>query len=233
MSSQGHPERLARISLSRDGRVAEFQVTPKEETLGETLLAMGFTPRSATFVRVFADSAVVPTIFESFAANIEEMIRHKRDEVRAPWESALELALQRMSGEVEYWLSGSAALAIRGIPVSPRDIDLVVGDALRAGDLLEDILVEPVTRAEGWVADWFGRAFDGALIEWVSHVHAEVDSSGPHEQGPIAQSRLEPVRWRGYEVRCTPIDLQLEVAEVRGLEARARAIRVFMRDQSA
>lgn len=233
MSSRGYPGHLERISLSRDGRVAEFQVTPKEEQLGETLLAMGFTPRSATFVRVFADSAVVPTIFESFAAHIEEMIRHKRDEVRAPWEAALELALQRVSGEVAFWLSGSAALAIRGIAVSPRDIDLVVGDALRGGDLFEDVLVEPVTRAEGWVADWFGRAFGGALIEWVSHVHAEVDNSGPHEQGQIAQSRLESVRWRGYEVPCTPLDLQLQVAEMRGLERLASAIRAFMRNVSA
>jgi len=93
---------------------------------------------------------------------------------------------------------------------------------------LNDVLVEPVTPTHGWVADWFGRAFDRALIEWVSDVHADVDTAGPHAQGPIAASRREPVAWRGHEILCSPLDVQLSVCEARGLTAEAKAIRLFV-----
>jgi hypothetical protein len=91
------------------------------------------------------------------------------------------------------------------------------------------MVIEPVTRMHGWVAEWFGRAFDEALIEWVSDVHVDVDTAGPHEQGPAAATVREPVVWRGREILCSPLDIQLAVREVGGLNAQAEAIRVFTR----
>jgi hypothetical protein len=74
--------------------------------------------------------------------------------------------------------------------------------------------------------EWFGRAFAGALIEWVAGVRADV---GLLEQGPEAARRRERVVWRGHEILVSPLDVQLAVSEVRGLTAQADAIRRFMR----
>jgi hypothetical protein len=192
---------------------------------------MGFQRKQGSYVRTFADSNDVPRIFENFCTHIDEMIRCKSREAPAPWEHALEVVAERLTGKVDWWLSGSAALGIRGIDTRPRDIDLIVDDAQRTGHLLHDILIEPVSAMDGWIADWFGRGFDRALIEWVSDVHADVDTAGPHEQGSAAANQRELVGWRGHEILCSPLTLQLAVCEARGLTAEAEAIRLFVAQQ--
>ena len=62
----------------------------------------------------------------------------------------------RGSSGIDWWLYGSAALAIRGLDVDPGDVDFTVSDACRTGELFADMLVEPVQHADGW-----GRGLDG------------------------------------------------------------------------
>jgi len=131
-----------------------------------------------------------------------------------------------MEGAEEgWWLSGSAALAVRGIDVTPRDLDLAVADPHAIGQLLQDALVEPVTQMTDWVAEWFGRAFLGALVAWVSNVRSPIVDHHGLEQGREAGRRLELVRWEGHVVPVTPLDLQLLVAQRRGQQDRAEKIR--------
>jgi hypothetical protein len=219
---------LVEVSLQRDGSVARFCVTPRQAAVGDLLVAMGFDAKKGYFVRSFPDSEDVPRIFENFGAHIDELIRYKRRDTPTPWEHALEVVAERLTGKVEWWLSGSAALGVRGIDIRPRDIDLIVDDAQRTGELLNDILIEPVTPMHGWVADWCGRAFDRALIEWVSDLHPAVDTAGPHERGPAVAGQRELVAWRGHEVLCAPLDVQLAVCHARGLTGEAEAIRAFL-----
>lgn len=152
---------LVEVSLKREGARAEFRVRPRESAAGNVLLAMGFQPREDAFVRLFPDSDDVPRIFGNFSAHIDEMIRCKSGDTQPQWEHALELVDERLTGHIDWWLSGSAALAVRGIDVRPRDIDLVVDDARRVGHLLNDILVEPVTRMHGW-----DRRLVRARVRW-------------------------------------------------------------------
>lgn len=102
-----------------------------------------------------------------------------------------------------------------------------VDDARHAGRNVDDLLVEPVTRLDGWVAEWIGRAFHGALFEWLANVDSSIDRE-PHEQGAAAEGRLETVIWNGHRVHVPPLDLQLAVAMRRGLEHRAAKIRAAM-----
>ena len=71
------------------------------------------------------------------------------------------------AGGVDWWLTGSAALAVRGGAVIPRDVDLVVadGDAVAVGDLLARGLIEPVCPAEWRISNCWGRAFLKARVE--------------------------------------------------------------------
>jgi hypothetical protein len=213
-------------TLKRDGLVALFCVCPPDAKIAGALAGMGFRRDGDDFVRSFVDSDAVPRIFERFRGHIDEMVRYKLGVADAPWDAALELVAERLSGADDWWLTGSAALAVRGIAVHPRDVDLVAQDARLVGRLLDDLLVEPVTRSENWVAGWFGRAFHGALIEWIAEVEPDVEERGPHEQGPTAASRREQVVWRGHEILCTPLDISLAVCEARGLDERVRAIRM-------
>src|SRR5829696_1322769 len=141
------------------------------------------------------------------------------------WDAALELVLDRAS-HVDWWLTGSAALALRGLPVAPRDVDLVttLSGAWELGERLSDVLVEPLSTSADWVAEVFGRAYGPARIEWVGGVRAWVDEPEPADLGPYAAARLETVEWRGHAIRVPPLVLQLASSSRRGLEDRVAAI---------
>lgn len=75
---------------------------------------------------------------------------------------------------MHWWLYGSAASAVRGIDIAPGDIDVSVDDALLAGDIFDDLLVTPILSLDQWAARHFGRALEGAIIEWLAEPHAEL-----------------------------------------------------------
>lgn len=126
---------------------------------------------------------------------------------------------------IDWWLYGSAALAVRGRAVRPGDIDIHVDDASALGRLLDDWLVTPVERMRGWVAAEHGRAFQGAVVEWIARPDpAQDDPAAPREQGPLIEPRIEVVRWRGHAVRVPPVAASLRGRERRGQPGRrARA----------
>lgn len=187
---------------------------------------MGYRRNGANrFVRDLSATGDVPAIFANHARHLEEMIRQSARLSPVFWEQALEEVLARVEGsELDWFLYGSAALAVRGIDVDPGDLDFHVSEAYLTGRLFADLLVEPVTEMTGWVADRGGRAFFGCTIEWIAGVHPDVDQPTPHEQGPVAASRLEAVAWRGHQIPVAPIDLQLAVARHRDLHDRVTKI---------
>jgi hypothetical protein len=90
-------------------------------------------------------------------------------------------------------------------------------------------MITPVEALDGWVAKRVGRAFCGAIVEWLSEPNAEIDDArNPHEQGPHVADLLETVEWRGYRIRVPPLTVQLASCERRGLTDRAKLIHAAM-----
>jgi len=213
----------------REGDVVLFVVRDAPPAYHGALRELYYAPVADGFAKDFpADTPHLERIYENWERCVEEMVLQQAQARPAPWDRALLAFLEAIEGEpVAWWLAGSAALAVRGLDVAPRDLDLIVdgAGARRLGELLLDHLVEPVLPSGGWIADWFGRAFLHARVEWVGDVHADVDTPLACDFGPAAASRLETVLWRGHAVRVPPLDLQLEVSEQRGLADRAAKIR--------
>jgi hypothetical protein len=152
-----------------------------------------------------------------------------------PWKRALDAFLQIVEPEgIDWWLTGSAALSVRGMAIQPHDFDLVVDDAgaQRLGELLLPYVYEPVAPVEDWICNWFGRAFLHARFEWIGGVNDTPDQYGASDCGPKAASRLETVVWQGREVRVPPLELQLQVSRGRGLVDRVERIERYLRKQS-
>jgi hypothetical protein len=206
---------------------ARFEVMTANPVYEQLLVQVGFRRAGGPlFVRYVDNPSGIEEIYENFARHIEEILLQHAGVEPVPWERALREFLRRVHGvELRWWLSGSAALAVRGIDIAPRDLDFAVADSQALGRLLQDALVEPVTRMREWVAEWFGRAFLGALVEWVSDVRTPIVDDHGLEQGADAASRLERVPWEGHVIPVTPLDLQLVVAERRGHRDRAEKIR--------
>lgn len=205
----------------------EFVVRTDEAIYQDRLVKMGWQPpeSSGEFVRRLDATGDVEAIFHRFSRHLEAMVRQSARLEPIDWRGALCEFVDRVHDSgLEWWLYGSAALAVRGVAVEPGDVDLHVDDAYLAGELMADLLVEPVTRMGGWVADVGGRAYAGAIIEWLSGAQTS-DSDPPHEQDDAARDHLELIVWNQRKIPVPSLDLQLAVAKRRGLDTRAALIR--------
>jgi hypothetical protein len=218
-----------RISRKTARGKTYFLVSELDAQYHKVVKNLGFVEAEDGFARVFeVETPQLDQIFARFALFAEEMILQAAGTRPGPWDKALLSFLQRASGEnVDWWLTGSAALAVRGIDLVPRDLDIITDSegAQQLGRAMSDWLVEPVQESHDWIARWFGRAFNQARIEWVGDVEKSVDERGPSDFGPAAGTRLQTIRWRGHPIRIPPLELQLAVCERRGLKERVQKIK--------
>ncbi|MEV7401936.1 hypothetical protein AB0N93_16280 [Streptomyces sp. NPDC091267] len=214
------------------GTVSEFRVVEAADALLPALGPAGFTERDGYWFKSFpAGTPHLDRAWENFQRLIVPQLRQAVGADPVPWREALaEVCLRLAPAGVDWWLTGSAALAVRGIAVTPGDLDLVVSGphAHRVGDLLLDGLVEPVAPAD-WFCDWWGRAVLGARVEWVGGVGPAADLPEPTDFGLVAAAGLETVRWRDRDIRVPPLSLQRAVSARRGLHERVRLIDDFGR----
>jgi len=217
-----------RFSRKTAGGKTRFLVSELDPAYHKAARDLGFVAANEAFVRVFeADTPHLNQIFARFVSFAEEMILQAAGARPVPWDKALLSFLQRTSGKnVDWWLTGSGALAARGIDLVPRDLDIITDSngAQQLGRAMSDWLVEPVQESHDWIARWFCRAFAHARIEWVGGVEDWVDDRGPCDFGPTARTSLQTVRWSGYNIRVPPLEMQLAVCEQRGLKDRAQKI---------
>jgi hypothetical protein len=215
--------------IERMGERARFVVGASDRLYQDRLEHLGYLgigdDRFATLW--FPGTHRTAAYYERFAASIEPMVLQSARLVRVPWEDALLEFLRRVEGsELRWWLYGSAALAVRGLDVEPGDVDVSVDDAALAGRIFDDLLVTPVLELQDWAAKYTGRAFHGAIFEWLSDPHPEDDDpADPNEQGPFVADRLETVEWHGRRIPVPPLTVQLAACERRGLDDRVQLIR--------
>jgi len=209
------------------GHHTEFRLTDLPDALVPAARKSAFTPAAGHWFRRFPrDAPHLDRAWANFERLVEPWLRQAAGLDPVPWEEALSELCRRLSGAgVDWWLAGSAALAARGAPLIPGDLDLVVAgpDSARLGDLLVDALVEPVVPVD-WFCETFGRAVLGARVEWAGGVGPAADEPEPTDFGPLAAARLETVRWREWEIRVPPLELQRAVSARRGLTERVRLI---------
>ena len=218
-----------RATAQRAGAELVLELALVEPRLEPAIRELGFAPDGHRYVRRFpADAPHAERAAARFPLVAAELVRQTARLSPAPWEDALAELIRRSDG-VDWWLAGSAALAVRGLDIAPRDLDVIAGSAGAAAlaDALADALVEPLAPG-GRLGEWWTRAFLGARVEIVGDVRPEVDDPEPTDFGPVAAARLETVRWRGRAVRVPPLELQLAVSERRGLGERARLIRAVL-----
>jgi hypothetical protein len=226
------PQNLS-TEIERVAERARFVISASDPLYQDRLEHLGYLgigdDRFAT--ASFPESPSVRRYHERFAASIEPMVLQSARLVPIPWEEALLEFLRRVEGsDLSWWLYGSAALAVRGIEITPGDIDINVSDADLAAEVFDDLLITPVLELEGWIAKRTCRAFYRAIIEWLSEPRTEMDDpANLHEQGPHVADQVETVEWRGYRVRVPPLSAQLATCERRGLTDRVELIRAATR----
>jgi hypothetical protein len=215
-----------------EGEITFFIISDLEPVYHDAIRCLYYSPVEEGFAKSYpSNTPNLNRIYRNFEQYAKEMILQTAEVHSVPWDKSLLAFLQIIENEeINWWLAGSSALAIRGIDIIPHDLDLIVdkASAIKLGELLLDYLIEPVLPSHGWIADWFGRAFLYARLEWVGDVNDSVDSTNVTDFGLVAGSRLEVINWHDKKIQVPPLELQLKVTERRGLTERAEKIRRFM-----
>ncbi|GCE12417.1 hypothetical protein [Tengunoibacter tsumagoiensis] len=210
------------------GMQTSFIISDLDPIYNDAVQELFFMPHEDGFAKTFpANTPHLDIFYQHFTQVLEELILQTARIHPVPWEQALLAFIQKVEQQdIQWYLAGSAALAVRGLDVAPRDLDLITDDggAHALGNLLFDTLIQPVEDSHGWISNWFGRAFFHTRIEWIGGVREDVDEHGITEYGPTAASRLETINWQGYDILVPPLDIQLEVNRRRGLDERVRMI---------
>jgi hypothetical protein len=221
-----------RTLYETEGDLIAFILVDLEPQYHQAALELAYTPHPHGFAKVYpADTPNLEQIYQQFAAAAEALILQTARAVPIPWEQALHTFLDLVADEpIDWWLAGSAALAVRGLPIIPRDFDLIVDDegAHQFGHCLAAYLIEPVIPVQGWFCRWWGRAFLQARFEWVGGVGPAADKPAVSDFGPTAAQRLGTIQWQGRAIRVPPLDLQLQVSQRRGLTERAAQIQAVL-----
>ena len=217
----------ATADLLRDEAGDCLVVDCRDPALHEALADLYFRNENGRHVRRFPPGSVTDEIVVRFRAALPLLLRQTARLAPAPWEAALRETVHRLDREhLDWWLTGSAALAVRGLAVAPRDLDLVVSDAdaPRLAAAFVDATIEPPVAVEDWFCRWWGRAWLGARVEWVGGVGEAADRPEATDFGPVAAGALELVEWDGRTIRVPPLELQRRVSSRRGLHDRVRMI---------
>jgi hypothetical protein len=218
---------MIETSCVRDADGDWLVVETDEVAFRLALKELFFEERNGRHIRRFPAGTLSDRIFRRFESQLDPLLRQTARLEPAPWQRALRETARRLDASgVEWWLTGSAALAVRSIHIVPRDLDLVVSDqgAVAAAAAFDDALIEPAVAVEGWFCKWWGRAWIGTRVEWVGGVTEAADEPLPTDFGLVAAGSLDRIRWNDLTILVPPLELQRAVSERRGLTDRVRLI---------
>src|SRR5262245_40645213 len=90
----------------------------------DAIRGLAFSEHGDGFFKTFPkQTPYLDSAFARYAEHLETIIKQTAQEIPVPWEKAFENFLYRIySIEADWWVTGSLALALRGLPVQPGDI---------------------------------------------------------------------------------------------------------------
>ncbi len=156
----------------------------------------------------------------------------------APWKQALSILIEKLAGTgIRWYIHGSAAMAIWGINVPPRDLNIIfpdLSDFDRVRQLFLGETIYPLERCEGWIMGGLGGLFVQANIG-IAFMNAtdipsdisqlkEVDWKGRD------MSQLMEVEWLGKKIVISPLAWLKHDNQNYGRTERVELIERFMND---
>ena len=219
----------------------EYQIRNVPESYREILLHFFFTEDHEGFNRTYLKTDFMfahdtHLLRENFGTCLEEMIHHFMEKQSMNWEHVLERTIQRFeTHQIQWWLTGSAACAVRGIPISPHDIDLMTykTETMKIKHAFHDVMIEPFRHVSGWFVKGFGVTYiEGGRVDFAFDPEATSDDHGKMDFGCYAASHLETIRWKDYEVLVPPVELHLPSNKIRNRTERVELIEQYMKDNA-
>lgn len=215
-----------------------FRLTDVAPTDRAAIEADYFTPDGDGYTKTFSkDAPHIDVAAANFVLYADRLYGETLTHGSPLWRDGLRHFLDILDGSgIEWFLIGSCVLAIRGLDVVPRGVDVVfphVSDLPRVRDLIGPDTLQPLLECEGWVAAAYGEAFHGCKIAMAFMTQdcldaPDPDGTGPSDSGPYAASHLGTATWEGRTIPVPPMQLLLNINRRRGRTDRVRLITEYL-----
>ncbi len=165
-----------------------------------------------------ADYPHIDIIRQNFVEHGEAMFNQLGYFTNVPWEEGLLAFANRVAGKgIDWWLTGSCAVCLRGIKLNPHDVDIMVNssDIPKIMEIFRDDIFEPIANTQGWVTKDFGVLFLACRIDIASDPADCLDEPEPVDCGQYAKAHLETIPWQGHKIKVPPLSLSIAVNKKR------------------
>jgi hypothetical protein len=222
-----------KIQFKEEDNTVSYVVSEYPKEYKPILESQYYTPVNGAYVKKFPNNLDnLKKAEANFVKYADDMFAQMGYFKEIHWESALLSFIEKARyHEIDWWLTGSCALCVRGINVMPHDIDIILDshDIQKINEMFSDYIVEPINSTKGWVTDYFGVLFMDARIDLAFDPQEFADHPEPCDFGLYAKSNLQNVLWKGNTIKVPPLELQLQVNHRRGRHDRVRAIKEFIK----
>ena len=156
---------------------------------------------------------------ENFTKYGEIAIKQQLKMITTPWQKALDVFIIEMEKVgVDWHVTGSTAMALWGIPVAPKDVDIIIpnySDFNKVREHFYKHAIKPIERCENWVMSGIGNIFMEAVISLAFH-------NKEHE--PYDMSKLGKVVHNGKEIYVSSLEILKDNNDFFGRPERAKMI---------
>lgn len=190
-----------KVAVLKNPYTYAYVVSDVPEEHRSRLLADLYWPVERSFLKQWGHDPDMEIIAGNFKTHGVESLEQFLKIRPAPWEQALSAFTEKLADTgIRWYIHGSAAMAIWGIDVVPRDLNIVFPDVSEFDRVRQLVLAEtlyPLERCDGWVAAGLGGLF----------LHANVGLAFMNASDiPFDMSQLREVAWKGRKIAISPLE---------------------------
>lgn len=223
------------ITVNRTAHEVEFRLANVPEAYKATLRNEYYREEGDLFLKAYPrDTVYIENIVSNLTAGAEAMLAQLSGSQPAPWRQALAaFAARTREAGIDWFLTGSAVLALRGLAVEPKDINVVLSmqDLRTVRDMFKEHMVTPVAECSDWVAKGYGMLFLHSTVTLAFDTDPCLDVPLPIDAGPYAKAHLETLFWEGFALKVPPLELLLNINKLRGRYERVELIEGYLKGQ--
>jgi len=206
-----------------------FHVTEVKPEERDLVLHAWFTEEGSEFIKRypkasgvdqswFQNRADVDQVKQNFARLGPEMFSGQSN-----WQQAFSILVGKFNAHhIEWYCFGSVCEAVRGIPIEPNDLDVIVHtkEFYRVKDIFADAVIEPfVDNQNTWLVRYFGRlCLAGTIIDIVADNKMDAENH-PYEKVP----------YQGTELLVEPFQNRYALEKTRNRPDRLAAMELYRR----
>lgn len=171
------------------------------------------------FIKVYDQVPDFQYCAENFKRYGEQYIKQSLKIEEASWEKALDRWISQMKElDVPWYIHGSAAMALWGMDVKPRNLDIIVPNASdfdKVRTVFYKFAIVPIQRCDHWVMSGGGDLFLDTPVSVYFH---------NKDCEPYDMDKLGKINYYGKEIRLSTLEMLHQDNQAYGRTERVRLI---------